>query len=220
MHAACVTTETMRAPTTPPAPAIPAPPHTWVEDVAGLLTGVVLASLGLFLLRAAGAVTGGTAGASLLLAHVLPVSFGAIYSTVSATFILLGVRRKGWTFSLRSVAAVILVAALSQLHPYVLSVSRISPLYAALVGNLALGLGILILFRHRSSLGGFTVVALLAQERRGWRAGYVQFTLDGLVIALSTLTTPGPMVLYSAAGTVILNLVLAMNHRPGRYLGA
>jgi hypothetical protein len=36
---------------------------------------------------------------------------------------------------------------------------------------------------------------------------------------VSALIAPATTVLYSAAGALILNLVLAMNHRPGRYLG-
>jgi uncharacterized membrane-anchored protein YitT (DUF2179 family) len=190
-----------------------------VDDAAGLVTGVVLASLGLSLLRASGAVTGGTAGASLALAHALPVSFGAVFVVVTVPFLLLAVRRKGWAFTLHSVVAVVGVSALSQLHPHLLAVTRFEPLYGAVVGNLALGLAILILFRHGSSLGGFNVVALVAQERHGWRAGYVQLGLDAAVVAASALIAPAGTVLLSALGAVVLNLVLAMNHRPGRYLG-
>ncbi len=79
---------------------------------------------------------------------------------VTVPFMLLAVRRKGWTFTLRSVLAVALVSALSQLHPHLLAVTHVAPLYGVVVGNLALGLAILILFRHGSSLGGFNVVAL------------------------------------------------------------
>ncbi|KQX65747.1 hypothetical protein ASD06_09015 [Angustibacter sp. Root456] len=201
-------------------PVSAAPPHSRVDDVAGLLTGVLLASLGLALLRASGAVTGGTAGASLALARVLPMPFGAVFVGVTVPFMLLAARRKGWAFTGRSVVAVALVSALSQLHPQLLAVTRVAPLYGVVAGNLALGLAILILFRHGSSLGGFNVVALLAQERRGWRAGYVQLALDGCVVAASALVTPAGTVLSSALGAVVLNLVLAMNHRPGRYLGA
>lgn len=41
--------------------------HSVVEDVFGLVTGTFLASLGIYLLKAAHAVTGGTAGLALLL---------------------------------------------------------------------------------------------------------------------------------------------------------
>jgi uncharacterized membrane-anchored protein YitT (DUF2179 family) len=62
-------------------------------------------------------------------------------------------------------------------------------------------------------------LALLAQERFGWRAGYVQLGLDAVVIIASLTIVPTLVVALSAAGAVVLNLVLALNHRPGRYLG-
>ena len=61
--------------------------------------------------------------------------------------------------------------------------------------------------------------ALLAQERLGWRAGYVQLGFDVAVVLLALTVVPPAGVLLSAAGAVVLNTVLAMNHRPGRYLG-
>ena len=44
---------------TTPAPAPVAPRHSLLEDALGLLTGTLLASFGLFLLKTAEAVTGG-----------------------------------------------------------------------------------------------------------------------------------------------------------------
>ncbi|GAA3454595.1 YitT family protein [Dactylosporangium matsuzakiense] len=110
------------------------------------------------------------------------------------------------------------MSGISLLHPRVMDVGRIDPLYAALAGNLAVGVGLLILFRHDASLGGFNVVALVCQERLGWRAGHVQLALDGTVILLGALVVPVQTVAVSALGAVVLNLVIAQNHRPGRYV--
>ena len=149
----------------------------------------------------------------------MPLPFAAIFIAVNVPFVMLAATRKGWNFALRSVAAVALVSGLSLLHPHTVTIGQLAPAYGALVGNLLAGIGILVLFRHHASIGGFSVIGLLSQERIGWRAGYVQFVLDALVIAVSALIAPATTVLYSAAGALILNLVLAMNHRPGRYLG-
>ncbi|WP_433041601.1 YitT family protein [Dactylosporangium sp. CS-033363] len=193
-------------------------PHSTVEDVVGIATGSFLAAVGLFLLQAGGAVTGGTAGLGLLLAHATGWPFAALYVAVTLPFVALAVARKGRLFALRSAIAVGLLAVFSFAHPYVLTVARIDPVYASLAGNLAVGVGLLVLFRHGASLGGFNVVALVCQERLGWRAGWVQLALDGAVIALGALVAPLSTVAISAAGAVVLNLVIALNHRPGRYL--
>jgi uncharacterized membrane-anchored protein YitT (DUF2179 family) len=77
----------------------------------------------------------------------------------------------------------------------------------------------LMLFRHRSSLGGLNTLALIVQDRVGWRAGYVQMAFDVVIITASLFVVPPANVLLSATGAVVLNIVLALNHRPGRYLG-
>lgn len=196
-----------------------APPHTPAEDVAGIAVGTFLASFGLFLLHSTSAVTGGTAGLSLLLSYAAPVPFGVLFPLVNLPFFVLAVRTRGWSFTLRSLVAVVAVSVFSAVHAAALPGLAVSPAYAVLFGNLAAGLGILVLFRHRASLGGFGILALLLQDRFGWRAGYVQMALD-VVVVLAAFSVVAPhVVALSALGAVVLNLVLAMNHRPGRYQG-
>ncbi|MFT4264542.1 MAG: YitT family protein [Nocardioides sp.] len=201
------------APVTP----VAVPRHTVADDVLGLLTGPLVTALGLHLLHASGLVTGGTAGLALLASYLLPVPFGAVFVAVNLPFIVLAVRAKGVTFGLRTIASVALVAVFALVHEAALPDLRLAGWYAAVVGNLLCGIGMLVLFRHRSSLGGFNVVALLLQERLGLRAGYVQMALDVAVIACSLVAVSPAQVLISAGGAVVLNSVIALNHRPGRY---
>lgn len=80
------------------------------------------------------------------------------------------------------------------------------------------GVGLLILFRHRASLGGFNIVGLIMQERRGIPAGYVQLVLDLMVLLASPIVLPLPLVAVSALGAVVLaNAAIALNHRADRY---
>lgn len=193
--------------------------HGIVEDVFGLLSGTLLASLGIHLLHAAHAVTGGTAGLSLLLSYATGWPFGVLYVLVNLPFLVLALRRKGWDFTLRTLVSVALVSAFASLHAIALPIPVVESIYAVGMGNLLAGAGMLMLFRHRSSLGGLNTLALILQEQLGWRAGYVQLAFDAaIIIASLTVVSPGT-VLLSATGAVVLGLVLALNHRPGRYLG-
>ncbi|MHC6593362.1 YitT family protein [Arthrobacter sp. C152] len=203
------------APAAPPS----AVRHTVVEDVLGILTGTFAASLGLFLLKSSAAVTGGTAGLALLLSYTVPLPFGIIFFTVNLPFFGLAIWKKGWNFALRTGAAIALVSVMASLHPAALGPLHIDPIYGVLGGNLLAGVGLLILFRHKSSLGGFNILALLLQEKLKWRAGYVQMVLDVAIVLSALALVPPMMVLVSAAGATLLNLILALNHRPGRYLG-
>ncbi|WP_219664812.1 YitT family protein [Streptomyces bambusae] len=194
--------------------------HGLIEDVLGIFTGTLLASFGLFLLRTSGTVTGGTAGLALLLSYAVDVPFGVVFLAVNLPFFALAVRKKGWDFTIRTALSVGLVSLMASLHPAEITQIDIDPVYAALVGNLLAGVGLLVLFRHRSSLGGFNILALIMQERFGLRAGYVQMALDVIVVAASLAVVSPAKVLLSASGAVVLNVVLALNHRPGRYTGS
>ena len=202
------------------APAAAARPaaHSLIEDVLAVATGSVLIALGILLVGAAGAVTGGTPGLALLLARALDVPFAATYALVSLPFLVLAAVRLGLAFTVRTVVAVGAVAGLSSLHEHVLTLTSVSVGYGTVVGNLLVGVGLIVLFRHGTSLGGFGVLALLAQERLGWRAGWVQLALDGAVVLAAVVVAPAVTVALSAAGAVLLNVVIALNHRPGRYL--
>lgn len=192
-------------------------PHTPAEDVLGMLTGTYLASLGLYLLHTAQVVTGGTAGLSLLITYVVSPPFSVVFFAVNVPFFALALWKKGWGFTAKSVLAVALVSAFSTIHEHAMPLPDLSAPYAVVTGNLLAGVALLILFRHNASLGGFGILAVILQERVGWRAGYVQMALDVVVVASALFVVPVSNVALSAVGAVILNLVLAFNHRPERY---
>jgi uncharacterized membrane-anchored protein YitT (DUF2179 family) len=75
------------------------------------------------------------------------------------------------------------------------------------------------LIRHRSSLGGVGVLAIYLQQRKGWRAGWVQMAADCVIMALALLAVDARLVGLSVLGAVAVNFVIAVNHRPGRYFG-
>ena len=193
--------------------------HSVAEDVLGILTGTVLVSLGLHLLHAAHAVTGGTAGLSLLLGYATAWPFWLLFAVINVPFALLAVWRRGWDFTIRTIIAIALVSAWALVHDALFPITQIEPWYGTLAGNLLAGVGVLILFRHRSSVGGVNIIGLEVQDRTGFRAGWTMMIFDLLIILAAVLVMPWPNVVMSAAGAVLLNLVLALNHRPGRYLG-
>ena len=193
--------------------------HSVAEDILGILTGTFLASLGLHLLHAAHAVTGGTAGLSLLLGYATGWPFWLLFALINVPFALLAVWRRGWDFTIRTIVSIGLVSALAPMHEALFPITQIEPWYGTLAGNLLAGVGVLILFRHRSSVGGINIIGLEIQDRTGFRAGWTMMAFDVAIILGALFVMPWPDVLRSAVGAVLLNLVLALNHRPGRYLG-
>lgn len=193
-------------------------PHTLLEDALGYVTSIVVTSLGLYLIQSVGAVTGGTAGLSLLVSYWTGLPFEVLFVLVNLPFFGLALSKKGIGFTLRSLGCVIAVSAMTRVHADLLPLDGLDTVYGVVAGNLLVGLGLLVIFRHGASLGGFNVLALLLQERLNLRAGYVQMGLDVSVILLALFVVSPATVLLSALGAVVLNIILAFNHRPGRYL--
>jgi uncharacterized membrane-anchored protein YitT (DUF2179 family) len=158
-------------------------------------------------------------GLSLLLGYATGWPFAVLFAVVNVPFALLAVFRRGWDFTLRTVVSVALVSVFAPLHDALFPITGLQPLYGTLAGNLLAGVGVLILFRHRSSVGGINIIGLEIQDRTGFRAGWTMMIFDVIIVLLGFFVVPWPNVVMSAAGAVLLNLVLALNHRPGRYLG-
>jgi uncharacterized membrane-anchored protein YitT (DUF2179 family) len=200
-------------------PAPGADRHTWFEDAQALFTASLFISFGVGLLSQAQLLSGGTAGLALLLTRLTPFSFGQLFLTLNLPFIWLAVRQMGWAFTVKTFVAIGAVSLCADRLHLVLAFGRVEPLYAAVMGGSCIGIGLLILFRHQACLGGLNVLAIWLQERRGVRAGVFQLVVDALVVVASALVVPPATILLSVVGAVALNMVLAVNHRPGRYLG-
>ncbi|MCB1887628.1 MAG: YitT family protein [Rhodocyclaceae bacterium] len=193
--------------------------HSGFEDGVALGIGTVMVSLGLTLMQSAGILTGGTAGIAFILHYATDVPLGVWFFLINLPFYVLAWRGMGKAFTVKTFGAVAAVSVMSEAMPGWLSVSATSPWFAAIVGGLLLGNGLLILIRHRASLGGLGVMAVYLQERRGWRAGHVQMGADVVIFAVALLVLPAEAVAMSMLGSLALNMVISMNHRQGRYVG-
>ena len=195
-------------------------PHSRTEDAMAILTGVTLVSVGVAFIASAGLLTGGMTGLAFVLHYATGIGFGKLFFVLNLPFYWLALRKLGTGFTLKTFTAVALLSALVGLQSQFLQISQLHPAYAAITGGLIMGIGFLVLFRHRCSLGGVGILALYLQDRYGWRAGKVQMAVDCCIVLAALVTVEPQRVLWSVAGAVALNLVLAMNHRPGRYMAA
>lgn len=193
-------------------------PHSLLEDLVAIATGVLLISIGIAFFTSAGLLTGGTAGLAFLLYYATGWGFGKVFFVLNLPFYWLALRKFGKLFTAKTFCAVVLLSLLTELQPYFLSFSNLQPLYAAVAGGFITGTGFLVLFRHHCSLGGVGILVLYLQDRHGWRAGKIQMAIDCFIVLLALWSVEPTRVALSVIGAVTLNLVLAMNHRPGRYM--
>jgi len=193
--------------------------HTFFEDVQALVTATLFVALGIGMYRHAGLLTGGTAGIAFLVHYATGLRFGPVFFVLNLPFAWFAVRTMGWRFTVKTFTAVALLSVFTEALPLVLRFDWLQPIYAAVMGGFLIGVGLLMLFRHQASLGGLNVLVLWLQQRYGWRAGAVQMGIDCLIVVAALAIVDPMLVAISVIGAVALNLVVAVNHKPGRYLG-
>lgn len=191
--------------------------HSRKEDWIAILTATFLVAQGIFFLQSANLLTGGTTGLALLVSQFVPVSFGVLYFLANSPFYLLAWRRFGARFAFNSAVSGALVSIFADHLYLVIKLDTVNTIYCAVAGGVLMGLGMLILFRHRSSLGGFNVLCLFIQDKFGISVGKSQLAIDLSILFASFFFVSPQVIGLSVLGAIMLNLVLAMNHKPTRY---
>lgn len=193
--------------------------HSLLDDAQAFVLGTALCALGVHLLTHLGLITGQTAGLAVLLSYVTGLSFGLWFFVVNLPFYVLAWLRMGATFTVKSFVAVALLSVLAELIPRYFVIADLNVVAGALLAGGVIGMGLIVLFRHGASLGGIGVLALWLQDTTGVRAGWVQLGFDAALFAVAFLVLDPWIVAWSLAGAVVLNLIIAVNHRKDRYIG-
>ena len=192
--------------------------HSLIEDAQGIAYGATMAAFGIVILTHLGLVTGQTAGLAVLISYATGWGFSPIFFAINLPFYLLGYLRMGWQFTLKTFIAVALLSGLSLWLPGQVSFATLNPWVGAVLFGFLSGSALLALFRHGASLGGVGIVALMLQDRLGWRAGWVQLAFDAALFAAAFAVIEARLVLISFAGALVVNLVIAIDHRRDRYV--
>jgi uncharacterized membrane-anchored protein YitT (DUF2179 family) len=195
-------------------------PHNLLEDTQGLLTGSLFVALAVLLLRQAELVTGGTTGAAFLIYYATGWPLAWVLFAINLPFYAFGWNVLGHAFTIKTFFAVAALSAYIEFLPAFIRIDTIDPLFAAVMGGLLAGTGILMIIRHGGSLGGVTILAIYAQKRLGLRAGVVQMVIDGVILVVAFGMLDPLRVALSLVGAAALNFVIGINHRAGRYFGA
>ncbi len=194
-------------------------PHSLSEDIQALLVAPLFVAFAVMLFRQAGLLTGGTVGLAFLIHYASAWPMGAVVFAINLPFYVFAVRALGWEFAVKTFVAVSLLAIYTEVLPGLISIRSIEPLFAAVMAGFVTGVGLLILIRHKASLGGLGVMAIYLQNSRGWPAGKVQMAADVLIVGGALLVRDPLSVGLSIVGALALNLVIAVNHKTGRYVG-
>ena len=175
--------------------------------------------MGVIVLEEAKLLTGGVSGMALILSYATPFDFGVYFFILNLPFYALAVLRMGWEFTLKTVIAVSMVSFFPSLTDGLIEFESIHPLMGAIFGGALVGMGMIALFRHRAGIGGVSILSQFLQDKKIMSAGIFQMIVDLLILFSGFFVLPVENLLYSILGALVLNLIVAINHRPGRYIG-
>lgn len=192
--------------------------HSKIEDGLAMLIGTFILSFAMMLLQQAGIMTGGTAGLSLLIHYITDLKFGILFFLINIPFYYFAYQKMGMALVIKTFIAVALLAGFTEIIPHFFHLSNVNPIYATIFANVLMGVSFLILFRHRSSLGGVNLLALYLQERFKIPAGKVQMAIDVVILLTSLFFVDWQLILVSILGAIILNSIILLNHKSSRYV--
>ena len=192
--------------------------HSLLEDAQGLAFGSTMAAFGIVILTHLGLITGQTAGLAVLISYATGWSFGAVFFAINIPFYILGYQRMGLTFTIKTFVAVALLSTLSIFIGDWVSFATLNPIFGAILFGFISGAALLAIFRHGASLGGIGILALILQDRTGFRAGQTQLIFDAILFLVALTMLPLTTVAISFLGAVVVNVTIAINHRRDRYV--
>jgi uncharacterized membrane-anchored protein YitT (DUF2179 family) len=191
--------------------------HSLFEDAQGILIGTLLAALGLTFFKSTGLLIGGTAGLAFLGQYATTFSFSEVFFVINLPFYYLSYRQLGLAFTVKTFISVCLLSIFVEYAPLFMQFKLLDPLYAALIGGLLVGAGLLGLFRHQASLGGLAILAQYLSKKYGISIGKFQMAVDCIVVILAIFIVNWNAIALSIVGAISYNLILVINHKPGRY---
>jgi len=192
--------------------------HSLLEDAQGLAFGTTMAAFGIVILTHLGLITGQTAGLAVLISYATGWSFGAVFFAINIPFYILGYHRMGLAFTIKTFVAVALLSTLSIFIGDWVSFATLNPIFGAILFGFISGAALLAIFRHGASLGGIGILALILQDRTGFRAGQTQLIFDAILFLVALTMLPAITVAISFLGAVVVNVTIAINHRRDRYV--
>ena len=194
--------------------------HSLIDDIQAILLASLFMSFGVALFTQQEFLIGGTAGVAFLGSYVSPWSFGQIFFVINIPFYGLALWRLGWFFTVKTFIAVALVSILSDWIPQWILIDSSIPLFAAIFGGSMMGAGLLMLFRHKASLGGLNILSLYLSKYHNVNAGRFQMIVDVIIILLAIYIVDIWATIYSIIAAICMNAVLAINFKKGRYLAS
>ncbi|MFA6693929.1 MAG: YitT family protein, partial [Bacillota bacterium] len=165
----------------------------------GVLAGTTILALSLTIFLVPNKIApGGVSGLATVIYHVSSLSVGFTMLLINVPLFIIGIKRLGFIFGLRSlVATIYLSVAVDILQRYVRPVTD-DPLLAALYGGIIMGIGLGIAISNGGTTGGTDLAAVLVHKYLRLSVGTTLLLIDAVVIVIAGFFFSLELAMYSA----------------------
>ena len=178
-----------------------------------IVEGCFFAALGLFFLQSSNLLVGGTAGIAAISNQVFTLSMGTWFFLINAPFFIIAFKQMGKSFTVKSAIGVALVSVITDSLSLLINIDSIPMWLASFIGGGLIGIGLLILFKHNTSLGGMNILALYIEKHHGIHSGKIMLSTDMFVVAMALFLYPIEQIIYSLIGFFVLTSVIGRYHK-------
>lgn len=178
-----------------------------------ITVGCFFVAIGIQFLTTSNLVIGGTAGLGIVLQHLTNISFGVLFFIINIPFYFMAITQIGIQFTLRSFVSVSIMSIMSDILAPIFSFHLPYPLFTAIVGGISIGIGLILLFRNGSSLGGINMLCVYLDKAFGINPGKTMLVTDLFIVGSATIVFGVVPVLYSLIAIFIMTGLLGRYHK-------
>lgn len=192
-----------------------------VARMAGVLAGTTILAFSLVLFLIPNKIApGGVSGLATVIFHLTNVSVGLVMLAINIPLFLIGIRRLGFNFGLRTIVATVFLSIVVDILQRYLSPVTHDPLLAALYGGIIMGIGLGLAINNGGTTGGTDLAAVLLHKYLKLSVGTTLLIIDAIVIAVAGLFFNLELAMYSALTLFISTKVLDLMQEGWHYARA
>jgi len=170
-----------------------------------ILLGVLLTALGLDMFLVPNKIAaGGVSGIATIVHYLAHVPVGVTMLAINIPLFLIGIRRLGMGFGVRSLFGTITLSVIIDLIARRVSIPTRDPLLASIYGGIIVGIGVGLVFRNKGTTGGTDLAAAIVNNYMKLSVGVVLFIIDASVIVAAGIVFKSAELALYALLTVFL----------------
>lgn len=152
---------------------------------------------------------GGVVGVSMILAHFLPVSLGALMVIINLPFLFVGWRKIGHVFLIKAAYAMVLFSVMTSVFGPLVNATY-DVFLGAIFGGVFLGIGVGLVLRGGGCLDGTEIVAIILNRKLSFSTGQIILIMNVIIYAVAGALFGLDRGMYSLVMYVITSKVIDM----------